>query len=166
MRGIASAARAPEAGLKAEMPETGKEARGRHASSLGPLFGWHDLKVVVDGEGSGHSFGANAGQILVSLVVDDAFERHVPILDNDSYRLLHAKRILFESGLSVDGAEQTETDLVVHRRWRKDLDLVVDPINAFDVFDRTLGVRFQNWSDDLAHQSHGAAVDFVSNVVE
>src|SRR5215470_5349598 len=101
----------------------GKEARGPFRSPRCELFRFPDLQVVIHGECARDALGANVSQILVGLIVDHAFERYMAVLHDDPNRLLDPERVFFESGITVDGAEQPHADLIIHRRGRQHFDL-------------------------------------------
>src|SRR5580692_6365174 len=134
------------------------------SSSFFLLLGY--LKIVVDGKNAGDAVGADAGQIFVGCTVDNTLECDVAVLDDDADGLLHAQRISLQSGVAIDGAEQTLAQAVVHGRGRKHFDLIVDVVDAFDVLDRVLGVGFCDRASDLSEKSDIEAVHFVRNVIE
>src|ERR1700733_5177301 len=78
---------------------------------------------------------ADSGYVLIAFAVDYALQVNVAILHDDSNRFLHTQSVSLKSRITVNSTEQTPTDAVVHRRGRKNFNLVVDTFDAFDVFD-------------------------------
>jgi chemotaxis protein MotB len=108
------------------------------------------LQIVGHAKCSGHAFRADAGSILVALVVHYSLERYVTALHNNADRLLHAQRVLLEAGKAVDGAIESPAQLVIHRRRRKDFDLVIHLFDTFDFLDDVFGVALQGWTRHLS----------------
>src|SRR5271170_452666 len=87
---------------------TAKEKGTRRSASPGKTLPLrlYDLQVVGHRECARHAVGADAGEILVAIVVDDALEGHVAVVDDDADRLLHSQFILLQRSVLIDGAEQ------------------------------------------------------------
>src|SRR5580704_8068581 len=64
------------------------------------------LQVVGHRKYAGDAVGAKSGQVLVRLVVYDAFQRDAAVLHDDANRLLHSQSVFLESRVPVDGAIQ------------------------------------------------------------
>src|SRR3984893_6634784 len=95
---------------------------------------WNHPKVVSHGKDSGDRVGADTGEVLVCLAVDNSLQSYMAVLDNDADWLLYAQGIFLQGRKSVDGAIQGQAQLVVHRRRRQDLDLVDHVLDSFDAF--------------------------------
>lgn len=148
--------------------EPGASAPGSHTV---PLRGLHslrlyDLQIIGDRENAGDAIGAQAGEVLVAFVVDNAFESDPAAFDDDANRLLHSELILLQRWISVNRAEQAHTQAVIHRRWRQNLDLIIYLLHALNALHYILGVGFNGRPDDLADQGDFVAVDAVCEIVE
>jgi hypothetical protein len=80
--------------------------------------------------------------------------------------LLHAQRVFLEAGIAVDGTIESPAQLVIHRRRRKDFNLVIHLLDTFDFLDDVFGVALQAGTRNLSEQGYVVAVDLVSQVIE
>jgi hypothetical protein len=120
--------------------------------SPNPLLRGFDLQVVGHREYPRDTVGAKASHVLVRLVIDDAFECDVAVLNDDSNWLLYAHGILLQHRVSVDGAKQAPAQAIIHARGRKNLDLVIDLLDSFDMLHRVSRIGFERGLHDLAQQ--------------
>ena len=61
-------------------------------------YGFTTCRLLVTEKDAGDAVGADAGKILVAIVVDDAFQSDVAALHDDADRLLHAERYFCSAG--------------------------------------------------------------------
>lgn len=87
----------------------GDQARTRTSQRLA----WNDPEIVSHRKDSGYRIGTDAGEVLVCLAVDDSLESYMTVPDNDADWLLHAQGIFLQGRESVDGAIQSQAQLVV-----------------------------------------------------
>lgn len=113
-----------------------------------------------------NAVGFDAGDVLVGFGRDYADESHVTVIDDDVNRRHGLHGVAVEAGVAVNGVVNGAPDAIVIGRRRKDLDLVVDALHAFDLFDDVFGVRFQRRSGDLAGESDGTALDLLGEIIE
>src|ERR1044071_9860347 len=78
---------------------------------LFPLARHH--QVVLHGKHPGHAVGANSRQVLVGLVVYNAFQRYVSVVHDDTDRAVGANAIVLQRPVAVDGDEQVAAQTVV-----------------------------------------------------
>jgi hypothetical protein len=134
--------------------------------ALRRLFGLHDHQIIFHRENSGHAIGLNAREILVGIVVHDAFEAHVAIFDDDVDGRLRSETIAEESIVGKDGPENGAADAVVIGRKRKDLDVVGDARDGFELLHRVFGVGLQCGIRDGALEDDAIAVNAIFEIVE
>src|SRR6266403_533118 len=75
-------------------------------------------------------------------------------------------RIAREARVTIDRAVECAAKLIIHRRWRQNLDVVHDRGHSLNAFRGGLGVRLQRRPRDLAIQSYFVTFYFVSEIVE
>src|ERR1017187_5963449 len=75
-----------------------------------------DAKLILHGEHAEHTVGADVSDILVGLIGDYAFERHIAVLHNDVNRRKGSLGIALQSRIAIDCARRGDPDPVVH--WR------------------------------------------------
>ena len=76
-------------------------------------------------------------------------------------------RAYFSSGgVPVDRPVQLEAQVVIRRRWREDVDSVLDTLHTFDVLDGVLCSRFKRSADHLARESYSVSIDLAGDVIE
>src|ERR1700732_904380 len=130
------------------------------------IFFFH-YKVVGDREYAGNAVDLHAGDCLVHLAGDYAFERDVAVLDDDVNGRNSAQLVLAQDLVAEDGAVGSAADSVVLDGGGQDLDIVDDFLDTFNVLDGIFGIRLENGTRDLAEQGHGAVrIDLVGKVVE
>jgi len=73
-----------------------------HETSV--LLGWFisNLQVACDLEDARNAVRTKTGNLLVSLIDDNADQGRVPILNDDANRLCRIDRVLVERGIAVD----------------------------------------------------------------
>ena len=76
------------------------------------LLRWHN-QIVFHRKYVRHAVGAKAGHDLIGLVVGHAFQRYISVFDNDVNRGNGRLRVARQCRLTVDGAEQGATQLIV-----------------------------------------------------
>src|ERR1035438_8965504 len=82
-----------------------------------------NLQIVLYAENTGDAVGADERDFLVALGIDNAIELDVPVLHRDADGLGGVDRVLVECRVSIDGAGNSETYLVVHDGDRIDFDV-------------------------------------------
>ena len=132
--------------------------RGRRSALLlfAGLVG--HLKIVGDAEDARYASRAHAGNVLVRLASDLALQDDVAAQHNDTNGLDRVKSVSVEGRISINRTIEPQTELIVHRRGRVDLNVIDDigdPGEAADKRNgRIRGVRFQG----MATQGDNAVV--------
>src|SRR5260370_24759630 len=142
---------------------SGKSDTG--AQSNAEALAGYNLQIIGHREDPRDAVGADAGGVLVSLVVYHAFESHVAVLDDDSDGFLHAQSVLLQRLVAIDGMEQLYAQAVVHMRRGPYFHLIFHAFNAFNVLYHILGVGLQRRADYLTIQKDVIALDLVFNDV-
>src|ERR1035438_7249373 len=122
------------------------------------------LQIVLYAEDAGDPVGADEGRLFVALAIDNAIQLDVTVLHRDADGLGGVDGIPVQGRVSVDGAGNSEADLVVHDGGRIDLDLAGNVFHAWirtDEGDRRVfvhiraGVAAQGDDDVLDAQRDG-----------
>src|SRR5438270_9927736 len=93
-------------------PESNVESAA--ASSAMLLF--LNLHIVVDRKNSRNAVGPYSGRVLVRFAIHHSFESHMTVLNDDPNWLNYGHGISLETGISVDGSENSAPQTIVHRR--------------------------------------------------
>ena len=80
--------------------------------------------------------------------------------------LSHCKGVFLQRWVPVDRPVQLEAQVVIRRRWREDVDSVLDTLHTFDVLDGVLCSRFKRSADHLARESYSVSIDLAGDVIE
>src|SRR5579864_2434510 len=102
----------------------------------------------------------------VRLIVHVTDERHVPIVDDDVNRRIHAHRVAAELPFRKDRAIFRTPDLIVKAGQRQDGDVVDDLAYALDMLYRGESVALGRRIDDLTAKRHVVCVDRIFEIVE
>src|SRR6267154_6836335 len=96
-RALSKSGRKPGVGWRVRSSEAGRWHPGNFAALLGLLAAAAHGQVVFYRKHIGYAVGAQAGEILVALTVDHAFERDIPVFHDDVNRSHRGPRILAEA---------------------------------------------------------------------
>src|SRR5579864_548807 len=102
----------------------------------------------------------------VRLIVHVTDERHVPIVDDDVNRRIHAHRVAAELPFRKDRAIFRTPDLIVKAGQRQDGDVVDDLADALDMLYRGERVALGRRIDDLTAKRYVISVNRVFKIVE
>src|SRR5260221_6773457 len=125
-----------------------------------------DHQIILHLKNVWHAVSAQAGEILVRLAVDNAFEADVPIFHDDVNRGHGGPSVFGEHRVAVDGAIERVAQLVIHRRRGQYIDVVGHAGNAVDALDRSFGVRLERGTRYLVLERDVVAIDFERQVIE
>src|SRR6267143_868394 len=93
-----------------------------------------DDQVVFHGKNIRDLVGSNAGEILVRLAVDCAFQSDITVFDDDMNGRHGLNGIAREARIAIDRAVKCAAKLIIHRRRRQNLDVVHYRGNSFNAF--------------------------------
>src|SRR5271165_721869 len=116
-----------------------------------------DPEFVGYREDSWNRVGANSRNVLVSLIVHDTFQRHVPVLDDDPDRGLCTRAVAIQHRISIDSASRGPANLIVEPGEREDFNLIVNVFHTLDATYKTAGFVFHNGTSNFAVQRHCTA---------
>ena len=152
-----------------------------------------DDEVVVDAKGAGGRVCLHSGDGGVHLVEDYAVEGDVSAVHNDMDGMVADRwrvgdaacgesdsgsradgaadvalvSVIFaQRGLGVDAVVDGGADAVVHRGVGKNLDLVIDRVDARDVLDGVFRVTFESGTGGVAFEDERFTVDAEGEPVE
>lgn len=72
-----------------------------------------------------------------------SLQRDIPLVDNNVDRRDRTQSLRTKNAVSIDGSVGCETDLIVHGRRGKNLDLIVDSFNPFELLHRVSASDFR-----------------------
>ena len=99
-----------------------------------------DLKFVFHGENPRHLVGRHFRHGVVSLIVNEALQGHVSVINDDVNRAYCSHEVAIQSTLVVDRPRNLLSDPVVIGRSGQHSDLIVRLVDAFDTLHHVLRV--------------------------
>src|SRR5260370_6380536 len=123
-------------------------------------------EFVFHGEDVRHTARADVGKILVGLVIHDAHQSDIAVLHDNVDGRNGGLSVTKEHGIVIDGTIDSDAKLVVHRRNRKNFDVVNDRGDAFNAFYGGFRIGLQRRTHDLAEQRYFVSIDLEGEIVK